>query len=132
VISPGDEGGPLTKRRDAQRAPLNAGTLTTVEFHRQRGEHLVVRIGEINRHSGPFSPWIRLFGPDGTDLRGRGFGTLAGEGNFRFGQPAAGRLPWWSATATLPAVGTGTYRLSLAKTGSRLVISAGDEGGPLI
>jgi hypothetical protein len=127
VISPGDEGGPLT-HGVMHTATIETGDIDAWTFTANAGENLVVRIGEITDISANFTPWIRLYGPDGAFL-GDGFGALAGEVAVR--ATASGTFTVVVGDGNSIRSGVGTYLLTLAKTGSPIVISAGDEGGPL-
>jgi hypothetical protein len=73
-------------------------------------------------------PWIRLFKPGNVQI-GSDSGTAAAE----IVVTAATNGTFTVIVADGSAGGnlTGTYRLTLVKTGSPLVISAGDDGGPL-
>src|SRR5204862_61587 len=77
VVAGGDEGGAMTN------GVRNTGTISTGDldvwtFTANTGESIVVRAGEITDASANFTPWIRLYGPNGA-LLGSGFGSLAGE-----------------------------------------------------
>jgi trimeric autotransporter adhesin len=127
VVSAGDEGGPMTN------GVMHLGTIVTGDldmwtFSANSGDAIIVRMGEITQ-TNSFTPWVRLYGPNGK-LLSSGFGTTVGE---------------VTATATNSGIfiavvsdgngafsGSGNYRLTLAKTGDPVVVSAGDEGGLLI
>jgi len=92
------------------------------------GDSIVLKMGQITE-VGPFDPWIRLYGPDGALL-----GSLADVNSIEITLRATnsgaflvvvGNNPYYSDAAS------GTYLLNLAKTGDPIVVSAGDEGGPL-
>ena len=129
VISPGDQGGPLTN------GTLNPGTITVGDidawsFTANAGDSVVVGVGALTSLN-YFDPWLRVYGPDGAlvgsddpgggsasevALRATNSGTftaLVSDGSFEgYG-------------------GTGTYQITLAKTGSPIVIGPGDEGGAM-
>ena len=127
VISPNDDGGPLINGT-TYVGTIDTGDIDAWTFTANAGENIVVRMGETTTAS-PLLPWLRLYGPDGTLItqdfnaaaaevtaRATNSGTfivVAGDGNAGFGS-------------------TGNYRISLAKTGSPLVISPNDEGGPMV
>ena len=126
VISPGEQGGPMTNGW-THTGTINTGTLDVWIFPAQAGERVLLRMGDYTGTANLY-PWIRLYGPDGAGLGGDSgsvaaevttlttnsgiFTVIVGDGNTGIG-------------------GTGDYRLTLAKTGSPLVISPGDEGGPM-
>ena len=74
MISPGDEGGPLTN------GTLNAGTigigdLDAWTFTATNGDSVVLRAGAL---SGGiyFEPWLRVYGPDGRLVRSADPGNI--------------------------------------------------------
>src|SRR6185503_9977690 len=126
VVSPEDEGGPLTNGV-MHTGRIEVGDLDVWTFTANAGENLVVRLGELSSAETLY-PWLRLFGPDGQLL----------DNNYN---PAVAEV-WFRATNSGTFIvmvgdgnngnyGAGYYRLTLAKTGSSIVVSAGDEGGPL-
>jgi hypothetical protein len=126
VVSSGDDGGPMTNGV-MHTGIVQTGDLDLWTFNATTGDSLIVRIGEITT-TNTFTPWIRLYGPNGK-LLDSGFGTLAGEVSMTA-----------TNTGTFLAVisdgngafsGSGNYRLTLAKTGDAVIVSAGDDGGPM-
>jgi len=126
VISPGDDGGPMTNGW-MHTGLVQTGDLDLWTFNANSGDALIVRVGAITT-TNTFTPWVRLYGPNGK-LVGSGSGAVAGEA---------------IATATNSGVflaviadgngalsGSGNYRLTLAKTGALVLVSPGDEGGAL-
>src|SRR5207249_2629530 len=73
-------------------------------------------------------PWLRVFGPNGV-LLAQDFNAAAAEVTVR--ATNSGTFLVVVGDGNAGRFGTGNYRLSLAKTGSPLVISANDEGGSL-
>ncbi len=126
AISAGDEGGTMVNGL-THTAAIDTGDIDGWSFAANAGEYVVVRVGEISNGTG-FTPWIRLFSPDGVQL-GSGYGTLAGEVAVRLTSPGIYTVVAGDGNGSVS--GTGTYRLTLAKTGSPVTISNGDEGGPL-
>ncbi len=127
VVSPSDEGGSMTNGV-AYQANLPIGDLDAWSFTANVGEAIVVKIGQIT-DAGSFDPWVRLYGPEGV-LVGTSYGTAAAEVTARATNSGTflvviGNNPYHSDA------GSGTYLLTLAKTGSPIVVSPGDEGGPL-
>jgi hypothetical protein len=126
VVSAGDHGGPMTN------GVMHTGTLLTGDldlwtFAAVSGDSIVVRIGEITDIS-TFTPWIRLYSPSGV-LLGSGFGAVAGEVTTRATNSGTFIVVVGDGNGALS--GSGDYRLTLAKTGDPVVVSAGDDGGPM-
>ncbi len=127
VVSPGDEGGPLTNGV-LHQASLPLGDLDLWNFTASAGQSIVLRLGQIT-DVGNFDPWIRLYGPNGA-LLASDFSFYVGEVTIRATNSGTflvvvGNNPYNSDAAS------GTYLLTLAKTGDPIVVSAGDDGGPL-
>jgi hypothetical protein len=126
MTSPGDEGGPLTNGV-IHTGFIDVGDLDTWSFTANAGDSIALRMGELTNAS-PLTPAMWLYGPTGA-LLDSSSGSAAAQVSFRATN---------SGTFTLVAgdfsgafAGSGAYRLTLAKTGDPLVLSAGDEGGPL-
>ncbi len=127
VTSPGDEGGPMTNGV-MHTGTIDVGDLDVWTFTANSGDNLVIRMGKMVS-SDTLYPYLRLYSPDGT-LLGTYNSTAAAEVSARATN---------SGTFTVVAgdfdggnfIGSGTYRLTLAKTGSPVVTSPGDEGGPM-
>jgi hypothetical protein len=79
--------------------------------------------------TGIFYPWVRLLGPNGLLLT-HSFGPYAAEASFR--ATNSGVITVVVGDGNNGLFGTGPYRLTLAKTGDPIVVSSGDEGGPLV
>lgn len=127
VVSPGDEGGPLTNGV-LHQGSLPLGDLDLWNFSANAGQTVVLRLGQIT-DVGNFDPWIRLYGPNGA-LLASDFSFYVGEVTIRATNSGTflvvvGNNPYNSDAAS------GTYLLTLAKTGDPIVVSAGDDGGPL-
>ena len=127
TITPGDEGGPMTNGA-MHTGTIDAGDLDVWTFNANSGDAIVVRMGEITDTSGNFTPWVRLYSPDGT-LLDSGFGASAGEVSVTATNSGTFIVVAGDGNGALS--GTGTYRLTLAKTGAPVVVSAGDDGGPM-
>ncbi|MBI3849788.1 MAG: hypothetical protein HY298_05790 [Verrucomicrobia bacterium] len=126
VVSAGDDGGPLTN------GVMHIGTILTGDldmwtFTANNGDNLIVRLGEIS-DTNTFTPWLRLYGPNGA-LLDSGFGSLAAE--VSIGATNSGTFIVVVGDGNGALSGSGTYRLTLAKTGDPVVVSAGDDGGPM-
>jgi len=89
------------------------------------GDSLVVRAGLI---TGNLDPWVRLYGPGGTLLGGNADGTV---GEVAVRATNSGTFTVVISDGSTYDNHTGDYRLTLAKTGSPIVVSPGDEGGPM-
>jgi hypothetical protein len=124
VVSAGDEGGALTN------GTLNPGTISLGDldlwsFKANAGDSLVLRVGATN-----FTPWIRLYGPNGV-LVGE---TNSGNGFTRDGfitLEAANTGDYTVVISAAYAGQSGDYALSLAQAPGIFVVSPGDEGGAL-
>src|ERR1035441_1174725 len=107
---------------------IDVGDLDVWSFTAQAGEALVVRSGIITG-SGNLYPWVRLYGPDGAPLGSATGGTTAGEVAVQ--ATDSGTFTVVIGDGSQFHNHTGDYRLTLAKTGSPIVVSPGDEGGPM-
>ncbi|MBI3853883.1 MAG: hypothetical protein HY298_26965, partial [Verrucomicrobia bacterium] len=126
-VAPGDEGGPMTNGV-MHTGTIDVGDLDVWTFTANSGDAIIVRMGEITDTSANFTPWVRLFGPNGT-LLDSGFGSSAGEVAVTATNSGTFTVVVGDANGLLS--GTGTYLLTLAKTGDPVVVSAGDDGGPM-
>src|SRR5437667_354589 len=86
-----------------------------------------MRIGEIT-DTNTFTPWIRLYGSIGL-LLDSGHGDLHSFPTRRSSDLGTFIVVVGDGNGTLS--GTGSYRLTLAKTGDPVVVTVGDEGGPM-
>ena len=127
LVAPGDEGGPLTNGV-MHTGTISTGDLDVWTFTASAGQAIVVRVGEITDNTGNFEPWVRLYSPTGA-LLGSGFGAVAGEVTVTAASSGTFIVVVGDGNSALS--GTGTYRLTLAKTGDPVVVSSGDEGGPM-
>jgi trimeric autotransporter adhesin len=127
TVSPGDEGGPMTNGL-LHDGKLPVGDLDLWSFTAVSGDNIVLRMGQVT-DTNAFTPWLRLYGPDGA-LLGSAFAASAVEVAIR----ATNSGTFLVVVANNPYyndAGNGTYILTLVKTGSPVFVSAGDEGGPL-
>jgi hypothetical protein len=127
VVSPGDEGGPMTNGV-VHQGNLPVGDLDLWNFTANAGDSIVLKMGQTS-DTNNFDPWIRLYGPDGA-LVASSTDTAAAEVTIRATNSGTflvvvANNPYYSDAAG------GTYVLTLAKTGSPIVVSPGDEGGSL-
>ena len=63
VVSPGDEGGPMTNGV-VHQGNLPVGDLDLWNFTANAGDSIVLKMGQTS-DTNNFDPWIRLYGPDG-------------------------------------------------------------------
>ncbi len=124
-VAAGDEGGMLTNGTTHLGA-ISTGDLDVWAIEAGAGDGFVVRIGELV-DGGSFTPWLRVYGPAG-GLIDAGFGGFAGEVALTASQSGTYLVVIGDGNATLS--GTGSYQLTLARTGVPVVISPSDEGGP--
>jgi hypothetical protein len=124
VISAGDDGGPMTNGW-MHTGLVATGDLDLWTFNATTGDALIVRVGAING-TNTFTPWVRLYGPNGK-LLGSGFGGVAGEAATT--ATNTGTFLVVIADGNGAFSGSGSYRLTLAKTGALVMVSPGDEGG---
>jgi trimeric autotransporter adhesin len=126
-VAPGDEGGPMTNGV-MNTGTIDVGDLDVWTFTANAGDAIVVRMGKITDTSGNFTPWVRLYAPDGTPL-GSSFNVSVAEVTVTATNSGAFSVVVGDGNGALS--GTGTYRLTLAKTGDPVVISPGEQGGPM-
>jgi hypothetical protein len=126
TVSPGDNGGPLTNGA-MHLGEIVQGDLDVWTFTAAVGERFSVHIGEIT-DTNDFRPWIRVWAPNGA-----GLGSASGTDAAVIGDviaPVAGTYLVLVSSFDSGYDGTGTYRLTLAKSPDPVTVSAGDEGGP--
>jgi len=128
VVAPGDQGGPLTNGFTFA-GNLAVGQLNVWSFTANSGDNLVVEMGR-SVSSSTLYPYLRLYGPNGSLLT-----SAPSDGT----QAEVATRATNSGTFTVIADnnfgyvngGSGTYQLTLGKTGSPIVVAPGDQGGPL-
>src|SRR2546422_542603 len=113
----------------------NAGTiyqgdLDTWTFTATQGDYIALSVGTETQTTAHFAPWIRLVSPTGVLL-----------GNSSTGQGASGIAATAPTSGTYTVIvasylsgyydGTGGYLLTLAQGPGAVVVSNGDEGGPM-
>lgn len=128
AVSSGDQGGPLTNGV-THIGDIYVGDLDVWNFTAGIGESITLRMGELTAGS-PLTPAIWLFGPNGVLLDSYGASSVAAEVSVR--ATNSGTFTVVVGDFSNAYGGSGGYRLTLGKTGSPIVISAGDEGGTLI
>ena len=117
---------------------IGVGDIDPWTFTATQGDAIALSIGKVVP-SATLWPWIRLVSPSGVTV-GQGFGLAAAQIVDRnFGAvtaPETGTYTvivgsWDGSASSTSYAGTGTYVLSLVKAPGSIVISAGDEGGPM-
>jgi precorrin-6B methylase 1 len=126
TISPGDEGGPMTNGSN-HPGTIHIGDLDAYTFTATAGESIILGVGEVGPDSA-FAPWIRLRSPTGQNL-GSESGVLATQ--IEALATASGTYTVIVASGDAGLDGTGSYTLTLARSGGAVTISPGDEGGPM-
>jgi hypothetical protein len=104
---------------------ISYGDLDVWSFTATTGDNLVVRLGDVYG-TNTFYPWVRLISPNGV-LLSQGFAAQAAEATFR--ATNSGTFTVLVADGNTSLFGIGPYRLTLARTGAPIVVSAGDESG---
>jgi len=125
VVLPTDEGGPMTNGV-MHTGMIDVGDLDVWNFTANAGDNLVVRMGELV--SGSLTPYLRLYGPDGSLLD---FASYATASQVAARATNSGTFTVVAGDFSSSYAGSGTYRLKLGKTGSPIVVLPTDEGGPL-
>jgi hypothetical protein len=128
VVPPGDEGGPLTNGAN-HPGVVPRGDVDLWTFTAAQGDYITASIGEVfpGETDPGFNPWIRLRGPNGSQLVSDQ-GTLAAQVNQV--APLSGTYTVVVSSFTLNAE-TGNYLLRLAHTPAPFVVPPGDQGGAL-
>src|SRR5207302_396629 len=128
-VSPGDEGGPMTNGA-TNAGSIYQGDFDTWTFTATQGDYIALSVGTVTQTTAHFAPWIRLLSPTGVLLGNRD--TQTGASNGAATAPTSGTY-----TVIIGSYlggfydGTGSYLLTLAKGPGAVVVSTGDEGGPM-
>ncbi len=121
----GDDGGELTSGARTTGV-IELGDLDLWSFAANAGEGLMLRVGGTN-----FTPWLRLYGPDGSLISETTSGnTLARDGVLSLQATNAG-LHLLVLSATFSGQ-QGPYAVTLARAGQPPQVTPGDEGGELV
>jgi hypothetical protein len=125
IVSPGDEGGPMTNGANHAGA-INLGDLDMWTFTAAQGDAISLSMGVVG--SPTLRPFIRLRNPQGVEI-----GSAA---NFLIAQINVTALQTGLYTVVVASgfsfpQGTGSYLLTLAKTPGTFIVPVGDEGGPM-
>jgi uncharacterized protein YfaP (DUF2135 family) len=129
VVSTGDEGGPMANGA-TNPGTIYQGDFDTWTFTATQGDYIALSVGTATQTTAHFAPWIRLVSPTGVLLENSSTGT--GASNVAATAPATGTY-----TVIIGSYlggyydGTGSYLLTLAKGPGAVVVSPGDQGGPM-
>jgi predicted secreted protein len=127
TVAVGDQGGPLTNGA-LHTGTIVEGDLDVWTFTANTGDRIALSAGEIVDND-DLRPWLRLYAPNGAVL-GSSSGTDAASIDSVLA-PVAGTYLVLVASFDSGFDGTGTYRLTMAKTPAPITVTAGDQGGPL-
>src|SRR5438045_3066524 len=106
------------------------GDFDTWTYTATQGDYIALSVGTVTQATAHFAPWIRLVSPSGALLGNSS--TQTGASNIAATAPTSGTY-----TVIIGSYvggfydGTGSYRLTLAQGPGAVVVSAGDEGGPM-
>src|SRR5947208_474241 len=106
------------------------GDLDTWTFTATQGDYIALSVGTVTQTTAHFAPWIRLVSPTGVLLGNSS--TQTGASNVAATAPTSGTY-----TVIIGSYlggfydGIGSYRLMLPQGPGAVVVSAGDEGGPM-
>src|SRR5437660_222085 len=129
VVSAGDEGGAMTNGA-TNAGSIYQGDFDTWTFTATQGDYIALSVGTETQTTAHFAPWIRLVSSSVVLL-----GTPSSQlfpYTTLFRSPTSGTY-----TVIIGSYlggfydGTGSYRLTLAQGPGAVVVSAGDEGGPM-
>jgi hypothetical protein len=127
TVSAGDQGGPLTNG-GLHIGEILQGDVDAWTFTANAGDLISVHIGQI-AETDDFQPWIRLWSPTGTSLDSRTDVNAAVIDNIV--APTTGTYLVLVATNDAEFDGEGTYRLTMTHSPGPVVVSQGDQGGPV-
>jgi FG-GAP-like repeat/Fibronectin type III domain len=108
---------------------IATGQIDTWTFTANQNDAIVLSIGEVfvGEVDPGFNPWIRLMGPDSTQL-GSQQGALAA--TISVTAPLSGTYTVLVSSFTVNT-GPGNYLLRLVKTPGAVIVPDGDQGGPV-
>src|SRR5438128_1853095 len=128
-VSTGDQGCPISPYTTLFRS-IYQGDFDTWTFTATQGDYIALSVGTETQATAHFAPWIRLVSPTGALLGNSS--TQTGASNIAATAPTSGTY-----TVIIGSYvggfydGTGSYLLTLAQGPGAVVVSAGDEGGPM-
>ena len=127
VISPGQQGGPLTNGLEnlgtIPTGGLDVWTLTAIP-----GQAIILRMGQITT-TNSFNTLLRLYDPSGALLGTGYYGGISVEVATR--ATNGGTFLVLASDGNVTLSGSGDYRLTLAQTGPALQVPPGEDGGRL-
>lgn len=126
TVPSGDDGGTMSNGVNHTGA-IPVGDLDVWSFTATQGEALVVAMAET-RGDADFTPWIRLFGPDGALVQDNWDATAVQHWRAA---PATGTYTVVVSTRDVGVDATGDYRLILAKSPGTFAVPQGDDGGAM-
>lgn len=124
VVSPGDEGGPLTNGA-AHPAVLDRGDIDMWSFDANTGDSILLRMG-----SPGYRPYFQIYGPRGALLGTAGASTSADTDAY-LSIRATNSGTFTVVAQSYYVNNNGPYTLHLVKAPGALVVSPGDQGGIL-
>jgi hypothetical protein len=119
--------GPLTNGF-THTGTLSTGEQETWSFNANSGDGILIKLGEAVVGSSLY-PRLRLFGP-GSLLLSENISATAAEVTTRATNSGTFTVVISNAESVVPG-GNGTYRLTLAQTGTAVFVASYDEGGPM-
>ncbi|MDZ8118339.1 hypothetical protein [Pontiella agarivorans] len=125
AVPAGDEGGALTNGENHSGA-IGLADLDMWTFRADAGDTVRLRIAEVSTDLGAFSPWIQLYGPDGSLIEQD---TNSSDAEVVHAATIGG--VYTVLVENYASAGAGTYKLRYANTGESFTVPAGDEGGAL-
>ena len=129
MVAPACLGGALTNGFTYQ-GNLLAGQLSVWNFDASAGESIVVGMGDTVVNSlASLNPYVRLYGPDGALLSAQ-FGRYAAQVSFRATNSGTFTVVGSNADEQFNG-GYGSNQVTLAKTGSSIIVAPGNPGGPM-
>ena len=102
------------------------GDSDTWTFSANAGDSIIIRVGEITQTNN-FTPRIRLFNPNSVQ---QALATASSAAEIAVSATNTGTFTV-IVDDNAGTTATGTYRLTLVKTGDPIMITPGDEGGPM-
>jgi hypothetical protein len=118
----GGDGGPIVSDQ-TRTGTLDAGDLDVYTFEAEAGERIVARLGETGANT-DFSPWLLLYGPDGSLISSESdyVGTAAGVAAAPFDGT------YYLVVRAVNDNDTGNYEITLAKLDGPQAHNGGDGG----
>ncbi len=126
VVPAGDEGGAMTNGEN-HSGRLTVGDLDLWTFTAAQGEAIMLAMSEV-RGDADFTPWIRLFAPNGNLVQDAWDNTAVQHWRTA---PTTGTYTLVVGTRDGGVDATGDYRLTLARIPGSFSVDAGDEGGSM-